>query len=161
MIGAIMMRGITMIPIAVAIFLGCWVLVTAEPLFSRSDIVIRTEEQVELIYHVEIADTQQLRSRGFMDRVSIPRDTGMVFIWPDERVRQFWMMNTPVSLDILFFDKNRRLAYIHERAKPYSPSRIRSFIPSQYVVELRAGEVARHGIGLGSLLIMENSESLE
>ena len=52
---------------------------------------------------VEIADTRALRERGLMNRDSLPADYGMLFVYPDELIRSFWMRNTVIPLDIAFF----------------------------------------------------------
>ena len=78
---------------------------------------------------------------------------GMLFIWPDSALRQFWMKDTPLSLDILFFDKTGTLVHIAERQKPFSTTLIPSLMPVTYVLELIAGDVVRRHIALGDRLI--------
>ena len=55
-------------------------------------------------FNVEVADNNNTRSKGFMWRENIPDGTGMLFVWKKEAYRNFWMKNTPTSLDILFFN---------------------------------------------------------
>jgi len=43
---------------------------------------------------VEVADTPHLRNRGLMFRESIPENSGMLFSFPDNSQRSFWMKNT-------------------------------------------------------------------
>ncbi len=56
--------------------------------------------------HLEVADTQEKRSRGLMFRESAPRDAGMLFVFDEEGKHDFWMKNTLVSLDIAWLDEN-------------------------------------------------------
>ena len=61
----------------------------------------------------------------------------MLFIWNDEAYRNFWMKNTPSSLDIIF-DKNGYFINVQENTIPYSLDNIPSLKPSKYVLELIA-----------------------
>jgi uncharacterized membrane protein (UPF0127 family) len=55
-------------------------------------------------FQVTIADTPQTRARGLMFVEEMPQREGMLFVFEDERTRTFWMRNTLISLDILYFD---------------------------------------------------------
>ena len=56
------------------------------------------------VYTVEIANTQEKRSKGLMFRKSLPADSGMLFVFSYEDYRYFYMKNTLIPLDIAFFD---------------------------------------------------------
>ena len=62
---------------------------------------LRTGEPI-LSLDIEIADTDSLRERGMMQRTSFPPESGMLFVFDRQEPRQFWMGNTPLSLDLLF-----------------------------------------------------------
>ena len=82
---------------------------------------------------------------------------GMLFAWPDEDYRNFWMKNTPISLDILFFSSNLALVARHDNTVPFSVRGLPSGKPARYVVELRAGQAEIRGIKKGSLLILPDA----
>ncbi|MDX2428081.1 MAG: DUF192 domain-containing protein, partial [Xanthomonadales bacterium] len=63
-------------------------------------------------FKVDIADTQQKQSLGLMFRDSMPPDQGMIFIFPNEAPRSFWMKNTRIPLDIMYFDKDLKMVSI-------------------------------------------------
>ena len=105
---------------------------------------------------VEVADNDKLRSLGFMGRIDIPEGTGMLFIWDDEAYRNFWMKNTPSSLDIIFFDKNGYFINVKENTIPYSLDNIQSLKPSKYVLELIAGSSKKFNLYNHSRIINLN-----
>ena len=107
-------------------------------------------------YWVEIADDDAERARGLMFRDSLPKSQGMLFIHDGEERQAYWMKNTRIALDILYFDDGLRLVSQQrdvppcsagDRCPPY-PSRK----PARYVLELNAGEAARIGLQDGATL---------
>jgi len=104
------------------------------------------------IYSVEIADQPDEQRQGLMFRDSMPRDHGMLFIFDREQPRSFWMKNTRIPLDIIYFDAERRLVSVAENARPCRTARCPSYPsagPAQYVLELNAGEAGRLGLEPG------------
>ena len=98
---------------------------------------------------IEIADTPEARVRGLMERWSLPESHGMLFIFDSPEVQRFWMHNTPLSLDMIFVDENRRILNIAESTTPMSKQTYASRGPAKYVVEVRAGFSKRHSIAEG------------
>ena len=107
--------------------------------FLKKELLISNSDNELKNFIVEVADNDKLRSLGFMGRTEIPKGTGMLFIWDDEAFRNFWMKNTPSSLDIIFFDKNGHFINVQENTVPYSLDNIQSLKPAMYVLELIAG----------------------
>ena len=60
-------------------------------------------------FQVEIADDDAERARGLMFRDAMAADHGMLFIHEDEEPQSYWMKNTKIPLDILYFDRERKL----------------------------------------------------
>jgi len=101
-------------------------------------------------FRVEIADTPETRARGLMFVEEMPRTAGMLFVFPDERIRTFWMRNTLVSLDIIYFDAAGSWVSAAENAVPLDETTLPSDRPAQYVLEINAGLVAQFGMGDGT-----------
>ncbi|MDO5506560.1 MAG: DUF192 domain-containing protein [Pseudoxanthomonas suwonensis] len=105
-------------------------------------------------YAVEVAADDAARARGLMFRDAMPRDHGMLFIHEQEAPQAYWMKNTRIALDILYFDGQRRLVSQQRDVPPCAlgdrcpayPSRA----PALYVLELNAGEAARIGLEDGT-----------
>lgn len=53
---------------------------------------------------VEIADDTDEKTRGLMFRQYLDNGSGMLFIFNEPQALAFWMKNTFLPLDILFFD---------------------------------------------------------
>ena len=109
-----------------------------------------TRDSITSIY-VEIADNERERQKGLMYRENIPDTVGMLFIFPDEDSRGFWMRNTPSSLDIIYCDKQYRIVSMYENTRPNSDETLPSGDPAQYVIETRAGFCERFGIRKGDI----------
>ena len=107
-------------------------------------------------YSVEIADDDAERARGLMFRDEMADTHGMLFIHEREEPQSYWMKNTHIPLDILYFDNARRLVSQQRDVPPCSlgdacppyPSNA----PARYVLELNAGEAARLGLQDGAEL---------
>ena len=88
-------------------------------------------------FTVEVADTDESRSNGLMHRRSIPQFSGMLFIYDTPRRVSFWMRNTLISLDMLFFDEHGVLQKIHPRAVPLDETPIFGGEAIQYILDKR------------------------
>jgi len=95
-------------------------------------------------YTVELADTPELRERGLMFRRDMPAEAGMLFIHDSEEPLAYWMKNTYIPLDILYFDSKLRLISAQLGVPPCGDQpRCPAFAsagPAQYVLELNAGQ---------------------
>jgi len=98
-------------------------------------------------YSVEVTTTEAERARGLMFRDELPAGHGMLFIHEEEGPLAYWMKNTRIPLDILFFDRARHLVSqqrdvppcdLGDACPPYP-----SDAPAIYVLELNAGEAER------------------
>jgi uncharacterized membrane protein (UPF0127 family) len=106
-------------------------------------------------FSVEIAATDAQREHGLMDRTSMPADHGMLFVFPDSQPRTFWMKNTLIPLDMLFFDADRRLVAIQADAQPCRKDPCPLYpseTPARYVLELNAGAAAKLGARTGDVI---------
>jgi uncharacterized membrane protein (UPF0127 family) len=107
-------------------------------------------------YFVEVADDDAERERGLMFRDSMPADRGMLFVHEREEPQAYWMKNTKIPLDILYFDSKRRLVSAQKRVPPCSAGDRCPPFPSEgnvlYVLELNAGAADAMGLAKGDEL---------
>ncbi len=97
----------------------------------------------------EIAENNDERNRGLMYRERMEINQGMLFIFPYEVMQAFWMKNTILPLDMLFVNSKREIVTIHKNTTPYAETSYPSSAAAQFVVEVNAGFVDRHGIREG------------
>src|SRR5690606_9073159 len=65
---------------------------------------------------VEIAERQEQRAYGLMDRDELPADAGMIFLYDQQQPANsaFWMYRTRIPLDIAYFDGAGRILAIRQ-----------------------------------------------
>lgn len=109
-------------------------------------------------FSVEIADNREKQALGLMFRDEMPADHGMLFIFTNEEPRNFWMKNTRIALDIMYFDKNLNMVSASLDTQPCRVTNCPSYpsvIPAMYVLELNAGKATELGIGPGDRMTLE------
>ena len=102
-------------------------------------------------FTLELAATDKTRQHGLMHRHSLPADRGMLFVFPDEAPRSFWMRNTVIPLDIVYLDKHGKVVSISQM-KPLDESGVPSATPAKYAIELNEGAAAKAGVKVGDVL---------
>ena len=95
---------------------------------------------------VEVAHTRADRTRGLMFREHMPEDHGMLFLFPEEKVRAFWMKNTTLPLSIAYADSSGRIVRIAD-LEPLNEEGVSSVRPSRYALEMNRGWFARKDTG--------------
>ena len=101
---------------------------------------------------VEVANTGAQRELGLMYRKHLDDNAGMIFVFPDAARRNFWMHNTPISLDMIFADTAGRVTGIVANAEPFSDKLLGVEGDAEYVLEVNAGFCAKNGIKPGDRL---------
>ena len=119
----------------------------------RSDIPFRVDGYLEFLkpdstiierIAIEIAASDSAQARGLMNRRKLHAKAGMLFINNSSEIRNFWMKNTPVSLDIIFLDSTNHIINIGTSTKPFSEDRVTSTAPARNIVEVNAHFSAQH-----------------
>jgi uncharacterized membrane protein (UPF0127 family) len=109
-------------------------------------------------FSTEFAVDDASRELGLMNRTQLAADHSMLFVFVDDQPRAFWMKNTLIPLDILYFDKDRKLVSMQLNAQPCKADPC-AIYPSdgnaRYVLELKAGTAGKLGLKLGESLTVE------
>jgi uncharacterized protein len=101
------------------------------------------------VFAVELAVTDEERSRGLMFRRSLPEAYGMLFDFKRDQEVTMWMRNTYVSLDMIFIQSDGRIRRIAENTETQSDKIIPSGGPVRAVLEVVAGTAKKLGIEAG------------
>ena len=102
---------------------------------------------------VEIADTDQLRTLGLMNRKTLDEDNGMLFIFEDERKLSFWMKNTLIPLSIAYISKHGEIKEIYHM-EPLDESSVKSTRSVMYALEMNQGWFEANNISVGDRIIL-------
>ena len=103
---------------------------------------------------VKLAKSEAQRRYGLMFTPDVPDRHGMLFIFETDAVRRFWMKNTQIPLDMLFFDSAGHLVSLIRSAEPFSLTPRVSTGPVRYVLEINGGEAAKLGVQPESQLLL-------
>jgi uncharacterized protein len=119
-------------------------------------VVIDTGDD-EVTVQVEVADSEEERAVGLMNRESLEDDAGMVFLFPEPSSGGFWMKDTLIPLSIAFADGQGRILRILDmdpcRADPcevYDPG-----VAYRTALEVNQGAFAEWGVEEGDRLTLE------
>ena len=106
-------------------------------------------DESQISVTVEIAADSDSHDKGLMGRESLGTDEGMLFVFPQEQRVAFWMKNTLIPLDLLFFRGNGELMSM--TTMPLCDTDTCPSYPSeglaQYALEVPQGFIARHQMG--------------
>jgi uncharacterized membrane protein (UPF0127 family) len=110
------------------------------------------------IFQLEVARTSSERSRGLMERTSLPEDSAMLFVYGREEYRNFWMKDTLIPLAILFLDARGVVVDVQTMhpqigVEDGALKVYRSALPSRYALEMNAGLAEARGIEPGAQVL--------
>lgn len=120
----------------------------SDPDFGAGTVKFIQEGNVTKEIDVKVADTVSSRAKGLMFAESLPKDMGMLFIYPGETVKKMWMKNTFIPLDMIFVGSNLKIKHIVRNTMPESLNQISSIIPVKYVIEVNAGFASQNNINI-------------
>ena len=110
------------------------------PVFKQIVCFINVNKNNPQELSLDLADNEQKRSYGLMNREDMRPNSGMLFIWKDSQIRNFWMKNTHFNLDLFFLNNHGEIIEIYKNAKAFDETNIKSKEKVKYVLEMNAGE---------------------
>ena len=103
---------------------------------------------------VSVAHTNRSRKKGLMFVKDLPKNQGMLFIFPEEQQLTFHMKNTYLPLDMIFVNRQKKVVGILHDVPPLNQIKRKVDKPSIYVVELNSGQARELQISEGSRLVL-------
>ena len=128
------------------------------PAFATGIVRLDRGDGMTVVFSVEIARTPRQWSHGLMDVPAMPAAQGMLFVFPKMAPRSFWMKNTLIPLDMLFFDGDGALVSAVQDVPPHSLQPRRSAGDARFVLELNGGSMARLGITSAARLLRTQND---
>lgn len=109
------------------------------------------------MFYVEIADSDELRSRGLMGRERLGEDEGMAFLWPEDTTTAFHMKDTRIALTVAFFDGEGRVLRMLDMV-PCAADPCPTYdagVRYRGALEVNAGALERKGVRVGDRVRIE------
>ncbi len=106
----------------------------------------------EIRFSVEVVDTVETRAQGLMFRESLPRFSGMLFVYERPQPVSFWMKNTLIPLDMIFAGADGVVRRIHSNAIPGDLTGVPGGNDIQYVLEINGGLAETLGLRPGAVV---------
>lgn len=96
----------------------------------------------------DIAHTDRTRQTGLMFKPKMPKQEGMLFVFPDIAYHAMWMRNTLIPLSVAYVNERGEILSIHEM-EAHSEVSHQSAGPARYALEMNAGWFAGNKIKVG------------
>lgn len=109
-------------------------------------------------YKIIVAKSNEEKIKGLSERDSLPKDTGMLFVFEEKGEYGFWMKNMRFPIDIIYIDENKVVDIVENAPKPsenQDPSTLPVYKPASpvnYVLELNAGQVKESKLVVGDTI---------
>ncbi len=117
---------------------------------SGAEVVLRPDGAAPVRVRVRVARTEEQRRRGLMYVQNLPVDEGMLFVFPEDDILQFWMRNTLIPLDMIFIRADLTVAGVVANAEPLTLANRSVGKPSRYVLEVNGGMAKKWGVVAGT-----------
>lgn len=103
------------------------------------------------VIRAEIARTPAERAKGLMNRRTMGKNDGMLFVFEQAQTVSMWMKNTLLPLSVAFIDEQGRIINIAEML-PETFITHSSLAPAKYALEMNAGWFDKHGVLAGKAI---------
>lgn len=107
---------------------------------------------------VDIARTNAQIEKGLSGRLSLPAQSGLLFLFSKPDIYQFWMPDMNFPIDIIWINDNKIVdisSNVPNTFNPEAPIFYKSKQPIQYVLEVNAGFTENKHIKIGDAVILK------
>jgi len=104
---------------------------------------------------VEIASSPKEYSKGLSNREVLKNGHGMLFVFDDKKIRNFWMKDMNFDLDVVWILENKVIGFqenVPIFSKDGQVTRFSSNVPCDMVLEVKSGWVSENGIKIGDIV---------
>ena len=139
------------------VFIGGVFSVPAAKFIAEKVLAMEVQRGVigETAVTLDIADTNETRTKGLSGTVSMSKKHGMLFIFDENKVHGIWMKEMNFALDIIWLNEYSEVIYIERNVSPKTfPKVFGPDMPSKYVLEFNAGFVANNSIKVGDKFVL-------
>ena len=96
----------------------------------------------------EIAADDATRQQGLMYRKQMPKNDGMLFVFPELGYHAMWMKNCFIPISVAYMDETGKIISIHEM-EPQTETPHQALGPARYALEMNGGWFTAHKIKAG------------
>lgn len=114
---------------------------------------LRTSQRTFIL---DVAQTPDEQEKGLGGRQTLATDHGMIFIYPTEDTRCFWMKDMRFSLDMIWLDASYKVTHVESLVTPETYPMSFCGKNAQYIIELPAGAAAQSHIAPGQILSLKH-----
>ena len=119
---------------------------------------IQRDDGSKIPFNIDVAKSPEEQSQGLMFVEQIDDDYAMLFSYAEPQFTKFWMQNTLIPLDMLFFDPENKLVHIEYSAIPGDLSPRGPELPICSVLEINGGLAKKLNIIKGAKLITNHND---
>lgn len=105
-------------------------------------------------YNCYVANNEEDRKKGLMEKEYLAPDEGMLFVWDEEGTREMWMKDTLIPLDQIAINDNDEVVLVYQ-AQPKDETLV-PFMNAKYILEVNQNS----GIVEGDDFDIDDSEDL-
>ena len=101
---------------------------------------------------LKVSNTPVTLRNGLMFVNYLPDLHGMLFVFKDVSIKNIWMRNTLIPLDILFINSDKKIVNLHNWSIPMDETYVNSIHLCKYVIELPGGNLDEYNIKIGDIV---------
>ena len=119
--------------------------------FTPEPEIINTLLIKDQLIKIELAGTPAKQILGLSNRANLAQDSGMLFIFNDLVVRNFWMKDMLIPIDIIWINNDKVVGIEKNASIPTATNTpiFRSSEAVNLVLEVNAGYANKHNIKIG------------
>lgn len=115
-------------------------------------VILAPDGKQKAAFDIELADTPETQKNGLMYRDNMQDNQGMLFTYKTADQMNFWMKNTYLPLDIIFFLPDSTIYKVYPDNVPFTETSISPFEKCLYALEINAGLAKANNLQPGDKL---------